>query len=61
MSEFVYPPPLNVDDPIFNFNNFVYYTSLPSGGGGGVGATGPTGLPGTAVNTGATGPWFHSD
>jgi len=53
----VYPPPLNVDDTIFNVNNF-FGARRDVGRGGTIGRTGPTGatgLPGFSTNTGATG------
>jgi hypothetical protein len=47
-----YPPPRNVNDPIFNASNFLYCES----GGGGIGGTGPTGNTGPTGSAGDTGP-----
>lgn len=57
---FVYPPPLNINDPIFNVDNFPVAPLLDGGGGGATGAVGPTGAMGmtgpAGGGTGATGP-----
>lgn len=50
----VYPPPLNVDDTIFNVNNF-FGARRDVGRGGTIGRTGPTGATGSTGMTGMTG------
>jgi len=60
----VYPTPRNIDDTIFNANNFIFIPERnrigTTGGFGDTGPTGAEGIPGTAVNTGATGPFGYT-
>lgn len=54
----IYPPPKNVDDYIFNANNFIYVPDRGPRGATGGGSTGPTGGLGSTGSTGmgSTGP-----
>lgn len=51
----IYPPPKNVDDYIFNANNFIYVPSRGPRGATGGGSTGPIGIAGATGSTGMTG------
>lgn len=54
---FIYPPPRNITDPIFNPDNFPVAPLFNGGGGGGISGTGPTGAEGpTGPFGGPTGP-----
>ena len=52
----IYPPPKNVDDYIFNANNFIYVPDRGPRGATGSGGTGPTGGMGSTGPTGSPGP-----
>lgn len=52
----IYPPPKNVDDYIFNANNFIYVPDRGLRGATGSGSTGPTGMMGATGMMGHTGP-----